>query len=87
MKGCLPLTRICLLQFHIPSLFFICEYCRQYRLVAHPGDLAQIVERSLSMREVLRLVPQILQTLKAMYLFCSSEAMRGINYDFLMLIF
>ena len=58
VKECLCLTRVSLLQFSILSFLLICEYCRQYKFVPQQGELAHMVERSLSMREVLGLVPR-----------------------------
>ena len=70
VKGCLPLTRISLLQFPILSFVqfvtitdSIDVYCYLFygEQVSHQGKLAQMVERSHNMREVLGLDTHILQ--------------------------
>ena len=52
-RGVFSLTRISLFQLNILSFLSVCHYYRQYRCVLQQGELAQMLERSLSVREVL----------------------------------
>ena len=51
-KGVFSLTRISLFQLNILSILSVCYYYRQYRCVPQQGELAQMLECSLSMREI-----------------------------------